>query len=229
VKIFAINNLEPIDELTLRKLLTYLPNDKQERVKKLAKPGDAKRVLLADILVRSAVANELKVSNKAIEFNANKYGKPVLKRDCDLHFNVSHSEDWIVCAVDDEPIGIDIEKIRPVELEFAAQFFSEEEYKILMSKSLEDQQHFFFDLWTLKESYVKAVGRGLSMPLNSFTVSFLEKGEITVKSGNKLANWALKQYNLDPEYRMSVCAAHKIFPDNVIIKKLKDVCSKLNV
>lgn len=226
---FALNNLELKDYLTFRTLLTNVSNEKQERVKKFSRFDDAKRVLLADILVRSVIASELKVNSKTIEFNANKYGKPLLKRDCGLHFNVSHSGDWIVCAVDNEPIGIDIEKLRPVELEFATQFFSEEEYKILMSKSPEDQQHFFFDLWTLKESYVKAVGRGLSMPLNSFTVSFLEKGEITVKSGNKLANWALKQYDLDPEYRMSVCATHKAFPNNVIIKKLKDVCSELNV
>lgn len=206
-----------------------ISNEKQERVEKFARPDDAKRVLLADILVRSVIASELKVNSKTIEFKANKYGKPILKRDCGLHFNVSHSEDWIVCAVDDKPIGIDIEKIRPVELEIAAQFFSEEEYKILIAKSQEDRQYFFLDLWTLKESYIKAVGRGLSIPLNSFTVSFLENGEIAIKLDNKFANWTLKQYNLDPEYKMSVCAAHKAFPDNVIIKKLKDIFSELNI
>ena len=69
----------------------------------------------------------------------------------------------------------------------------------------------------------------MSISLNSFTISFLEKGEIAVKSGNKLTNWALKQYNLDPEYKMSVCAAPKAFPDNVIIKKRNDICSERNV
>ena len=206
-----------------------ISNEKQERIKKYARPDDAKKVLLADILVRSVIASELKVNSKTIEFKANKYGKPILKKDCGLHFNVSHSEDWIVCAVDDKPIGIDIEKIRPVELEIAAQFFSEEEYKILIAKSQENRQYFFFDLWTLKESYIKAVGRGLSIPLNSFTVSFLENGEIAIKLDNKLANWTLKQYNLDPEYKMSVCVAHKAFPDHVIIKKLKDIFSELNI
>src|SRR5665647_136562 len=229
MKIFALNNLEPMDDLTFRKLLTNLSDEEQERVKKYARPNDAKRVLLADILVRSVIASELKVSNKAIEFNANKYGKPLLKGNCGIYFNVSHSGDWIVCAVDNEPIGIDIEKIIPVELEIATQFFSDEEYKMLMAKSPEDWQHFFFDLWTLKESYIKAVGKGLSMHLKSFTVSFLEKGEIAVKSGNRLANWTLKQYDLDPEYKMSVCAAHKAFPDKVIIKKSKDICSELKV
>jgi 4'-phosphopantetheinyl transferase len=229
MKIFALNNLEPMDDLTFRKLLTILSNEKQERVKKYARPDDAKRVLLADILVRSVIASELKVSNQAIEFNANKYGKPLLKRNCSLHFNVSHSEDWIVCAVDDEPIGIDIEKIRPAELEIAAQFFSDEEYRMLMAKNPQDRLHFFFDLWTLKESYIKAVGEGLSISLKSFTVRFLERGVITVKLGNKLTNLILKQYDLDSEYKMSVCSVHKVFPDSVIIKKLKDICSELNV
>ena len=228
MKIFALNNLEPLDELTFRKLLTDLPIEKQERVKRLSKPDDAKRTLLADILVRYVIASELKVNSKAIEFEANKYGKPLLKRNYGLHFNVSHSGDWIVCAVDAEPLGIDIEQIRPLELEIAAQFYSDEEYKILMAKSPEDRQHFFFDLWTLKESYIKAVGKGVSIPLKSFTVNFLEKGEIAVKTGNLFANWTLKQFDLDPDYKMSVCASHKAFPDNVIIIKLKDIFSERN-
>jgi 4'-phosphopantetheinyl transferase len=229
MKIFALNNLELKDYFTFRTLLTNVSNERQERVNKYSRPDDAKRILLADILVRSVIASELKVNNKAIEFYANEYGKPFLNRNCGLHFNVSHSGDWVVCAVDNEPIGIDIEKIRPVELEIAEQFFSDEEYKRLIAKNPEDQQHFFFDLWTLKESYIKAVGKGLSIPLKTFTVTMLEKGEIVVKSGNRLANWALKQYDFDSEYKMSVCASHKAFPDNVIIKKLKDVCSELNL
>lgn len=223
MKIFALNNLEPMDDLTFRKLLTNVSNEKQEKIKKFTRYDDAKQILLADILVRFVVASELKVSNKTIEFNANKYGKPLLKGNCGLHFNVSHSGDWIVCAVDNEPIGIDVEKIRLVKLEIAAQFFSAEEYKMLMAKSPEDQQRFFFDLWTLKESYIKAIGKGLSISLKSFTVTLLEDGEITVKLGNKLTNWTLKQYDLNPEYKMSVCAVHKTFPDTIILKKLKDI------
>ncbi|MDD2614630.1 MAG: 4'-phosphopantetheinyl transferase superfamily protein [Methanosarcina sp.] len=228
MKIFALNDLESMDDLVFKKLLTNISNEKQARIKKFARPDDAKRTLLADILVRSVVASELKVSNKTIEFNANKYGKPFLKGNFGLHFNVSHSENWVVCVVDDKPVGIDIEKIKPVELEIAARFFSDDEYKMLMAKSPKDRQDFFFDLWTLKESYIKAVGEGLSLQLKSFTVSFLEKGEIAAKSGNKLTNWTLKQYYLDPKYKMAVCATHKAFPDNVVIKKLEDICSELN-
>jgi 4'-phosphopantetheinyl transferase len=83
---------------------------KQERIKKFAKSDDAKRVLLGDILIRSVVASELKVSSKIIEFNSNKYDKLFIKGNSRLYFNVSHSGDWIVCAIDDEPVGIDIEK-----------------------------------------------------------------------------------------------------------------------
>jgi 4'-phosphopantetheinyl transferase len=225
MKIFALRNLESLDDSTFRTLLTNVSKEKQEKIKKFARPDDAKRVLLADILARSVLADELKVSSKAIEFSVNKYGKPFLTKNNNLHFNLSHSGDWVVCAVDKEPIGIDIERIKPIELGIAEHFFSDEEYKLLMSKSPEDRQCFFFDLWTLKESYIKAVGRGLSLPLNSFTVSFLKKGEITIKLEKKLEDWTLKQYDLDPEYKMSVCAAHKAFPKNVIEKKLRDIYS----
>jgi 4'-phosphopantetheinyl transferase len=136
-----------VDDLTFMKLLTNVDNEKCEKIKKFARPDDAKRVLLADILVRAVIASYLRVSKKTIEFNVNEYGKPFLKGNCGLHFNLSHSEDWIVCAVHDEPVGIDIERIRPVKpLEIAAQLFSDEEYKTLMVRSPEDKQHFFFDL-----------------------------------------------------------------------------------
>lgn len=229
MKIFALNNLEIIDDLTFRKLLTNIPCDKKERIKKFAEFDETKRTLLADILLRYVIAIDLKVSSKTIEFKANKYGKPHLKGNPSLHFNVSHSEDWIVCVVDDKPIGIDIEKIRPTKLEIATQFFSDEEFKMLMAKSPEDRQTFFFDLWTLKESYIKAVGKGLSIPLKSFTINFLKTSEIVIKIGNKLTNWTLRQYDLDPEYKMSVCAAHKAFPDNVVIINLEDIFSEQNV
>ena len=91
MKIFALNNLEPMDDLTFRKLLTNIPDENQERIKKCGKYDDAKRVLLADILIRSVVASELKVSSKVIEFNSNKYGKPFIKGNSRLYFNVSHS------------------------------------------------------------------------------------------------------------------------------------------
>ncbi len=227
MKIFALNNLEPMDDLIFGMLLEIISSEKQERIRKFAKSGDIKRVLMADVLVRYVIAEELKISNEKIEFGVNKYGKPFLKGNRNFHFNVSHSGDWIVCAADNKPVGIDVEKIGPVELEIAAQFFSDEEYKMLIAKSPEDRQNFFFDLWTLKESYIKAIGKGLSIPLKSFTINFPDKGEIEVKSGNKSTKWVLKQYNLDPEYKISVCATHQALPDEVIIKKLKDIYSEL--
>jgi 4'-phosphopantetheinyl transferase len=65
--------------LTFRKLLTDIPNEKRERIKKFVKPDDTIRILLIDILVRSGVVNELEVNNKTIKFTANKYGKPFLR------------------------------------------------------------------------------------------------------------------------------------------------------
>lgn len=141
-------------------------------------------VLLADVLIRTVIASELKVSSKTIEFNSNKYGKPFLKGNSRLHFNFSHSGDWIVCVIDNESVDIDIEKIRPICFDLFEQFFSVEEYNTLIAKNPEKWQLFFFDLWILKESYIKAVGKGFSIPLKSATINFLKKGEITVKLGN---------------------------------------------
>lgn len=104
------------------------------------------------------------------------HGKPVLKDCTNLFFNISHSGDYAVCAVSKQPVGIDIERIGAYQPNVARRVCSDAEQKLL--EQCEDPARLFYRLWTLKESYVKLTGTGISVPLSQITFSFLADGRV---------------------------------------------------
>jgi 4'-phosphopantetheinyl transferase len=86
-----------------------------------------------------------------------------------IFFNLSHSGKWILCGVGDKNIGLDVEIIKEINLNVAKRFYADEEYYSIIAVSKYEQQRLFYRYWTLKESYIKAEGLGLSIPLNSFS------------------------------------------------------------
>ena len=91
----------------------------------------------------------------------NQLGKPMLVSG-EAYFNISHSFERVVCAVGNVPVGVDIEKIRPFSRGVVSRFFSEgEACYINEAESEETSQRRFYELWTLKESYVKMTGEGV--------------------------------------------------------------------
>jgi len=126
------------------------------------------RALLRFVL--SALTHE---EPERFEFIENKYGKPDLKPGLvtmPVKFNLSHSSGVTACALAlGSEIGMDIEDYRrKIDLGLADRFFSKPESEYLRSCSDKDRQEVFFDFWTLKESYIKARGMGLSIGLDKF-------------------------------------------------------------
>jgi 4'-phosphopantetheinyl transferase len=129
-----------------------------------------------------------------------------------LHFNHSHSGQWIVSAISDAPIGVDVEMVCEINLGIAERFFSEQEILDLNMLPLEARMDYFFELWTMKESYIKAEGQGLSLPLSSFTVR--KQGDhILFNTQNSFNHCFFKQYSPDPLHKLAVCAQNPNFPD----------------
>ena len=86
-------------------------------------------------------------------------GKPYLAKEPDIHFNLSHSGEWAVCAISSSPVGIDIQHCDEGRRDVASRFFHREEIRYLDSLPQFRRDEGFYRLWTLKESFVKATGR----------------------------------------------------------------------
>lgn len=95
-------------------------------------------------------------------------GKPFLKNHPEIFFNLSHSENMIMCAVSDCEVGCDIEKIKETTNNIAKRYFTDIENKEIASASKRDEM--FFRIWTLKESYMKALGLGFALSLGDFSI-----------------------------------------------------------
>lgn len=110
-------------------------------------------------------------------FNQNPYGKPFQTNISHppLYFNLSHTEGMIVLAIAQlEHIGVDIECIKPdaLSVNVAKKYFSKTEVNHFTQLPKNQQTTRFFDLWTLKEAYIKACGQGLLIPLDEFSFTF---------------------------------------------------------
>jgi 4'-phosphopantetheinyl transferase len=207
--------------------MTLASEYKRKRIKRYHNFIDSQRVLVADVLLRQVLCSKLGIKNRDLIFYFNECGKPFLKNS-DIHFNISHSGEWIVCAVSYCRVGIDIEQIKLIDfVSIASSFFSDIELQDLMEIEETSRLFYFYDLWTLKESYIKAVGKGLSIPLNSFTVR-KNCNSIILRNEKESATYFFKQYSLDSNYILSICSSNSEYPTGIIIKKIDDILENLD-
>ena len=140
---------------------------------------DRRRWVIAHGVLRRLLSRYLLVETGYIQFSSNPYGKPAVSsppRGERLHFNMAHSVDLALYAFSyNQPVGIDVEYMREdVEFEpLARSYFSAREYATLQTLPTQLQQEAFFLCWTRKEAYLKAKGKGLSIPLTTFDVSLI--------------------------------------------------------
>ena len=159
-----------IPELTKAEFATLLPKvspEKQERIKQFHFFRDASNTLLGDILARLKICCSTGLSNKQLIFATNEFGKPYLINSPHVHYNISHAGHYIACVTDDEPVGIDIELIKPINLRIAERFFTPDETAYIRGSQ---QMPRFYEVWTKKESRIKWEGKGLYKSLLSFSV-----------------------------------------------------------
>lgn len=225
IEVYAVDISQPLEQGVYERLLTRVSPEKSARIQRFYRMEDRLRGLVADILIRSIIIPKTGLKNNGIEFYTNDYGKPFLKGKVDFQFNLSHSGIWVVAAVDTQPIGIDVENIQTIDLDISKNYYSPDEHRELMSK--EDKFSYFFTLWSLKESYIKIVGKGLSLPLNSFSITFFGPGDIRIKAeGRLLEDIFFHQYELHKDYKMAVCAHHTNFPEGITIKTMPQLAEE---
>lgn len=133
-------------------------------------------------------------------------GKPYIEGAQNIHFNMSHAGNYSLCAFSNQPIGVDIERIKPIDLELAERFFCKDEYEDIVKEKGDGRCRKFFEYWVLKESFIKAVGLGLSIPLNVFRFLNGEDGLLAVQQEiNRHKYLCRKLLFCDSNYEVAFC------------------------
>ena len=159
------------DPCLLKKYRACLCPAEIQKADRYLKQSDRHLSLVSRALVRYLIAEVTRKDPQSLRFSTNEHGKPFLVGFPEIHFNLSHSHGAAVCALcRDAAVGVDVEDLgRHTNLSIARRFFSSYETALVTKASDTEKRKLFFDIWTLKEAYIKAVGKGLSIPLNSFS------------------------------------------------------------
>lgn len=156
--------------------LPRLPDDERARYDRYVFAEKKHELLVTRALGRSVLARALGVAPEDLAFELGPYGRPELRAThhppTRLRFNLSNTGGLVACAVAwDRDVGVDVEWMerRTEPTEVAERFFSPSETAALFALPRQHQRRRFFELWTLKEAYIKARGLGLAIPLAHFS------------------------------------------------------------
>lgn len=217
-----IHKLQAVEE---ERLCGLLDGDRIQKVSGIKSSKERERSIFAGLLLRYAFLQagySSEVWRRAVIARGT-YGKPYLKEYPKFHYSLSHSGEWVVCAADTMPIGIDIQEMKPWKLTLAKRFYHEEEYNRLLALEGEDQDRQteeFYSMWTAKESAVKLDGRGIGAGIGQY---------VTDKDYNNICDRVNKQtyytrrYDMLKGYMICVCSEAEFFPDLPVGIDLKNV------
>ncbi len=198
-------NLQPFLDGKWQFFLPELPPERQKSVQICRFDADKARKTGAGWLLQHALL-QAGVPKNAQIFEKNALGKPFLTTKPGIHFSLSHSGSWAVCAVSCDPVGVDVEQPRCT-MEIARRFFQAKELEgldTLPEQQCKDQLN---RLWSAKEAFVKTLGGGLTIPLNSFTV-FLRENTAFLEQSHASLPYQLHEYRLE-NARICLCTTEK--------------------
>ena len=186
--VINIDNKEYTEE-HIKPLLGYISTESAMKIKGFRFFKDKLRTLYGELAARYMCAGD-GISPSQLVMARGEYGKPYFT-NTDLKFNISHSGKYIVCAVCDGEVGVDIEEITKTDLSLARNIFMPSEQKYIQSSK--DKIKAFYEIWTAREAYMKYVGKGFYLEQNSFETD-IEKLIYSV-DGKEAARLRLFEYD----------------------------------
>lgn len=169
-----------------------LTTDDHDRHQRFVFEKDRDQFLIARAFVRTTLSRYANIHPEYWQFQVNEFGKPSIDPkflDARIRFNLSHCDGLLICGVTvDCEIGVDCENSdRKVEIEqLATRVFSQSEQEYFHSVPAAGRKETFFRLWTLKESYIKARGIGMSLPLQHFSFDLAATPPIGIGFGHEI-------------------------------------------
>lgn len=214
----------PEDKQKIKKFSTILTNEESQRSRAFNTLRLSERFVLTRAILRSILSDYIQVHPQELKIMVNQYGKPSLMGH-KLSFNLSHTEDLLMIAVSNlSDIGVDIERIksRTGMLAVAERCFAKQEFEFWLQLSEAERLQMFYQIWTKKEAFVKAVGRGIALGMQECEIDIAGSGallKIPTEYG-WAADWTVRELKVIED----VCAAlvtpnqlfmltEKCFPD----------------
>lgn len=212
----GIENLEDISDLTC-----FLSMDRKKKIEKYYFVKDKIRSVFAEVILKYALYERYNLDYRNIEIKHAKYGKPFLANNSGIFFNLSHSGNWVLCGVGDYKLGIDVQQVKDSTLMISKRFFSKEESEYIESQPVENRSKSFCKIWTLKESYVKCIGKGLGISFDTFNFRFIDEGIQLYLDNNLNQDFLFRTYSLDDEHLMALCVSANSKLDGIVNDSIK--------
>jgi 4'-phosphopantetheinyl transferase len=194
-----------VTPMLINTLTEFLHDEEQARAQRFKFTKDSLHFTAARGILRHILSRYLSTSPVDIVFNYGPHGKPYLATENNLFFNVSHAYGYALYAIaQGREVGVDIEHIREdiAGDDIAQRFFSARENEELKTFPVEQRTRAFFNCWTRKEAFIKALGKGLHFSLQDFDVSLNETPQIlSIKNNTSAAKeWSLFALQPAPNY-----------------------------
>lgn len=220
IYVYAINMGEDSWEKNLDSLVSVLSEERKEKTRKYRYKVDQNRSILGEALLKYMLWKHYGLFWQDIHFRYETYGKPSLIGTDGIYFNISHAGNWVLCALGNVPIGVDVEEKTSDFMSIAKRFFAKEEYEYILCQTSENRADIFCKIWTLKESYVKCTGEGLNISLDSFSFQFSAQKIQMYRNNGLCKEYLFQSWKPDDSCYMALCVQDK---DDGIC------CTKMNV
>ena len=206
--ILAVRSITSIsDDNAYRQAYMSVSSERKIKTDKLRQYADKCRSLVAELLLRECIKEFCgRDIEPEYEYGFNK--KPYLQNSPDIFFNISHSGDYVICAVSEHEVGCDIQRIGEAkgdEIRLAERFFTEKEVGFIKQGFDEDEKKSrFYDMWVLKESFMKACGAGMKLALNDFEI-LVKESDISLKQSYNSKNYKFYMEDIAQGYKCAIC------------------------
>ena len=211
-----------VDEHLLQLYWPLLTAAEQAKALRFYFAADRKRHVISRALLRAILPTYLGIPHQALSFQTDRFGRPSLDNPeaqaRGLDFNLSHTAGLVSLAVSSNTVvGVDVENASRQQpaMELASRFFSPDEVASLQTFAGDALNLEFYRHWTLKESYLKAYGVGLSLPLDQFGFRFTaQRAEfyLAPAAEHGAAEWYFAQWRASADHLLAVCARHVSSP-----------------
>lgn len=233
IKTYIICTKQFEDEVVFNNALEGVSPYRRQKIALLKHIKDKNRSLGAAVALNEAL-KDYGLEERTMEYDLGEHGKPYFRYNPELRFSLSHSGDYAICSIGAYEVGNDIERIKSGKESIAQRFYAKEELDwINAAQDLREKEERIFRIWTMKESFLKVTGNGMSLPLNSFAIiaaappasdgRAADLELMTIRQNINNISYNIKEYVM-PEgfseenaYKIAVCSEGRGFAPKLIV------------